>query len=308
MNSPIISVLIPLYNGEKFIAQTIESVLNQTYTDFELIIVDNCSTDRSVAIARNYESDKRVKIFQNNENIGAVRNWNQCMLYASGEYLKFLFADDYFKTNALEEFIKPFESDPSISLVIGPAEYLFDNGSLITYPVKFTGFKKGIEVINETVLGTLDHLGEPSCIMFKKKNLSIGLFNTHLLWLGDVDYCLRICETGNVFRIKEYCIVYRKHQQQETADIMGSGKFFNDERNYYYYNFFIRESGLKEKYPAYYDAIWKSIRFHLYRTSYRQQREYLKIWPVRRSVQIRLYLFCHNIYRAIKRLKKKLMN
>jgi glycosyltransferase involved in cell wall biosynthesis len=307
MKSPAISVLIPLYNGEKFIAQAIESVLSQTYTDFELIIVDNCSTDRSVAIARNYESDKRVKIFQNNENIGAVRNWNQCMLYANGEYLKFLFADDYFKTNALEEFIKPFESDPSISLVIGPAEYLFDNGSVITYPMKFTGFKKGLEVINEMVSANLDHLGEPSCIMIKKKSLNIGLFNTHMLWLGDVDYWLRICETGNVFRIKEYCIVYRRHQQQETADVMGSGKFFNDERNFYYYNFFIRESGLKEKYPAYYHAIWKSIRFHLYRTSYRQQREYLKIWPVRLAVQIKLYLFCHNIYRAIKRVKKNLI-
>ena len=97
MSSPIISVLIPLYNAEKFIAQAIESVLNQTFTDFEIIIVDNYSTDRSITIARNYEYDKRVKIFQNSENIGAVRNWNQCMLYASGEYLKFLFADDYLK-------------------------------------------------------------------------------------------------------------------------------------------------------------------------------------------------------------------
>jgi glycosyltransferase involved in cell wall biosynthesis len=305
MDMPKISVLMPLYNVENFIAQAIESVLNQTYTDFELIIVDNCSTDRSVEIARNYESDKRVKIFENDENIGAVRNWNQCMLYASGEYLKFLFADDYFKTNALEEFIKPFESDPSISLVIGSAEYLLDNGSLITYPVKFTGFKKGIEVINEMVLSNLDHLGEPSCIMIKKKSLNIGLFNTHMLWLGDVDYCLRICETGNVFRIKEYCVVFRRHQQNVTAHVMKSGTFFKEERNYYYYNFFIRTSGLKDMYPEYYKSIRKNIRFHLYRTSYRQQREYLKIWPVRRSVQIRLYLFCHNIYRAIKRLKKK---
>lgn len=304
MNSPIISVLIPLYNGEKFIAQTIESVLNQTYTDFELIIVDNCSTDRSVAIARNYESDKRVKIFQNNENIGPVRNWNQCMLYASGEYLKFLFADDYFKMNALEEFIKPFESDPSISLVIGPREYLLDNGSFDRWPGTFTGFKNGLEVINESVLGTLGFLGEPSFIMFKKKDLNIGLFNPDMLWFGDVDYCLRICKAGNVFGIKEYCVVYRRHQQQETADIMGSGKFFNQERNFIYYNFFTRASGLKENYPAYYHSIWKSIRFHLYGTSYRQQREYLKIWPVRLSVQIGLYLFCHNIYRAIKKLKK----
>ena len=157
MDTPKISVLIPLYNAENFIAQAIESVLNQTFTDFELIIVDNCSTDRSITIARQYESDKRVKIFQNSENIGAVRNWNQCMLYASGEYLKFLFADDYFKENALEEFIKPFESDPSISLVIGPREYLSADGSLNRVPETFTGFKKGIEVINEMVSATLDH-------------------------------------------------------------------------------------------------------------------------------------------------------
>ena len=140
-----------------------------------------------------------------------------------------------------------------------------------------------------------------------KKNLNIGLFNTHMLWLGDIDYPLRICETGNVFRIKEYCVVFRRHQQQITADFMRSGKFFNDERNFHYYNFFIRESGLKERYPAYYHSIWKSIHFNLYRTSYRQQREYLKIWPVTRSVQIRVYLFFHNIYRAIKSVKKKLI-
>jgi len=303
MDTPKISVLIPLYNAENFIAQAIESVLNQTFTDFELIIVDNCSTDRSITIARQYESDKRVKIFQNSENIGAVRNWNQCMLYASGEYLKFLFADDYFKENALEEFIKPFESDPSISLVIGPREYLSADGSLNRVPETFTGFKKGIEVINEMVSATLDHLGEPSFIMIKK-NLNIGLFNTHMLWLGDIDYPLRICETGNVFGIKEYCVVFRRHQQQITADMMKSGAFFNDDRNFHYYNFFIRASGLKEKYPAYYQSIWKNIRFHLYRTSYRQQKEYLKIWPAWLSVRIRLYLFCHNIYRAIKRLKK----
>jgi len=308
MNLPKISVLIPLYNAENFIAQSIESVLNQTFTDFELIIVDNCSTDRSVTIARHYESDKRVKIFQNDENIGAVRNWNQCMLYANGEYLKFLFADDYFKENALEEFIKPFESDPSISLVIGPREYLLDNGSLIRDPATFTGFKKGIEVINEMVLATLGHIGEPSFIMIRKKNLNMGLFNTHMLWLGDIDYCIRICETGNVFGIKEYCVVFRRHQQQVTADVMRSGTFFKEERNYNYYNFFTRPSALKDMYPEYYKSIRKNIRFHLYRTSYRQQREYLKIWPVRRSVQIRLYLFCHNIYRAIKRLKKKLMD
>jgi len=300
---PKISVLIPLYNAENFIAQAIESVLNQTFSDFELIIVDNCSTDRSVTIARHYESDKRVKIFQNNENIGAVRNWNQCMLHASGEYLKFLFADDYFKKNALEEFIKPFESDPSISLVIAPREFLFDDGATKKYPLSFSGFKKGNDVIKDVISVNGNPLGEPTFIMFRKKDINIGLFNFHMLWLADLDYCLRICEVGNAFAIEEHCIVYRRHQQQVTTDVLASGRFFKEERNFYYYNFFIRTAGFQDMYPDYYRSIWKNIHFHLYRTSYREQKEYLKIWPVRKSLQIRFYLFCHNIYRAIKRKK-----
>jgi len=297
---PKISVLIPLYNAENFIAQAIESVLDQTFSDLEIIIVDNCSTDRSITIARHYESDKRVKIFQNSENIGAVRNWNQCMLYASGEYLKFLFADDYFKKNALEEFIKPFEADPSVSLVIAPREFLFDSGDTKKYPLSFSGFKKGSDVIKDVISENGNTIGEPTFIMFKKKDMNIGLFNIHSLWLADLDYCLRICEKGNAFAIKEYCIVYRRHQQQVTTDVMQSGTFFMEERNFYYYNFFIRTSGFQNLYPEYYRSIWRNLRFHLYRTNYRQQKEYLKIWPVWESLQIRIYLFCHNIYRAIK--------
>jgi glycosyltransferase involved in cell wall biosynthesis len=300
---PKISVLIPLYNMENFIAQAIESVLEQTFSDLELIIVDNCSTDRSITIARHYESDKRVKIFQNSENIGAVRNWNQCMLYASGEYLKFLFADDYFKKNALEEFIKPFEADQSVSLVIAPREFLFDNGSMTKYPLSFSGFKKGSDVIKEIFFSD-NILGEPTFIMFRKKDMNIGLFNIHIVWSGDIDYWLRICESGNAFAIKEYCAVYRRHQQQITTDVMKSGGFFMEERNFLYYNFFIRPSAFQNMYPGYYKSIWRSMRSHLYQTSYRKQKEYLKIWPLFELLQLRLYLFIHNIYRTLKRKKK----
>ena len=95
MNSPAISVLIPLYNAEKFIAQAIESVLQQTFTDFEIIIVDNFSTDTSFEIARKYTNDNRVKLFQNPQNIGMVRNWNQCILYATGKYTVGQLAEHY---------------------------------------------------------------------------------------------------------------------------------------------------------------------------------------------------------------------
>jgi len=301
MTSPAISVLIPLYNAENFIAQAIESVLNQTFTNFEIIIVDNCSTDSSFEIASKYTTDSRVKLFRNPENIGMVRNWNQCILHANGEYLKFLFADDYFKENALSELIAPFLKDHSINLVVSPRVYLFDDGSTIEHPIYFKGKKKGNDVIDECISKNLNPLGEPSFIMIRKKDATLGLFNPDMFWLADIDYWLRLSSNGHVYSVEAPCIFYRKHSAQVTESIITKGKFLQEERDFIYYNFFIRKSNKQNQHSSYYKAIWSNIRYNLSRTKYKDQKDYMMIWPVFKGLMYRFYLWLYNIYKTIRR-------
>ena len=94
-SSPKVSILIPVYNREAFIAACVQSALEQTFTDFEIIIVDNASTDTTWKICQQIaEQDKRIRIFRNERNIGPVRNWRRCIEEARGVYGKILWSDD----------------------------------------------------------------------------------------------------------------------------------------------------------------------------------------------------------------------
>ena len=92
---PTVSILIPVFNREEFLPDCIQSALSQKYTDFEIIVVDNASNDRSWEIAKDFAlNDSRVRVFRNDVNVGPVRNWQRCLDEATGEYAKFLFSDD----------------------------------------------------------------------------------------------------------------------------------------------------------------------------------------------------------------------
>ncbi len=115
--NPLVSVAIPVYNREHLISKTIESAINQTYKNIEVIIVDNNSTDNTWRILEKYASiDSRIKIFQNSENIGPVRNWNECFKRATGEYIKILWSDDWMGNDFIEKAVKLFDAETSFIL------------------------------------------------------------------------------------------------------------------------------------------------------------------------------------------------
>ena len=98
-----VSVITPMYNCEKFISETIESVLNQTYTNWEMIIIDDCSTDKSKQIVKQYiERDKRIRLIALNENSGAAVARNKGIEVSSGRFIAFLDGDDLWESNKLE--------------------------------------------------------------------------------------------------------------------------------------------------------------------------------------------------------------
>jgi len=116
--NPTVSILIPVYNRENFISPCIESALSQNFSDFEVVVVDNCSTDGTWEICKLYaDNDSRVRVFRNETNIGPVRNWLRCVEEAQGQYGKLLFSDDLMFPDFLENTL-PYLSDPETAFVV----------------------------------------------------------------------------------------------------------------------------------------------------------------------------------------------
>lgn len=114
---PRVSILIPVFNRKAYIAECILSALNQTFRDFEVVVVDNASKDGTWEICQQFAvNDSRVRVFQNESNIGPVRNWLRCVDEASGKYGKFLFSDDLMLPQFLE-CVLPYIEKPDVGFV-----------------------------------------------------------------------------------------------------------------------------------------------------------------------------------------------
>ena len=110
INEPLVSIITPLYNSEKFIAETIESVLNQTYKNWEMIIVNDCSKDNGPNIVQEYiKKDNRIKLFNNEVNQGVSFTRNKAINLAKGKYIAFLDSDDIWKEEKLEKQVNLME-------------------------------------------------------------------------------------------------------------------------------------------------------------------------------------------------------
>jgi glycosyltransferase involved in cell wall biosynthesis len=131
-NRPRVSIGMPLYNREKYVAASIEAHLHQTYSDFELIITDNASTDRGPEICKAYAAkDSRVKYFLNPVNLGATGNFRRCFELSTGEFFRWTPSDDLVSPNLLERAVQILDSDPSV-FVAYPRTKLIDADGNIT--------------------------------------------------------------------------------------------------------------------------------------------------------------------------------
>ena len=117
ISSPIVTIGLPVYNSERYLEQSLQSLLTQTYPDFLLIISDNASTDGTTAICRKYaDADSRIKYFHNETNIGNPRNFNRVAELTTTKYLKWSTADDFWKPNFLALALEVMERDSTIAL------------------------------------------------------------------------------------------------------------------------------------------------------------------------------------------------
>jgi glycosyltransferase involved in cell wall biosynthesis len=240
---PLVSVCMPAYNAERWIGEAIESVLGQTYGEFELVISDNASTDETAGIARSYR-DSRIRIESVGSRIGLVSNHNRPVMLSTGGFVKFLHADDKLLPTCLEEMVALALEDPRIGLVFAPREVLLeDPGSETdadwgrTYArlherfTELAPINEGRVLFRQMLAAGIDTnwIGEPSAVLASRACLErVGLFSQYLHQIADLELWLRIVLSHRVGYISRPLCVYRHHSQSVTASNARVGRDWLD--------------------------------------------------------------------------------
>ena len=219
MSTPAISVLIPCYNQARYLAQTLESVLAQKNVSFEVIISDDASTDDTAIIAERFASaDPRVRFQRHQKNLGMASNWNWCLDQARGEFIKYVFGDDYLTApDSLEQLLAPLLADPLVTL--STSARLIVNAD--TKPVATTqGFPgtcrlSGKEVITHCLLENRNLIGEPSAVLFRRS--TARPFDGSFRQLIDVELWYHLLTVGDFYYIDKPLCAFRRHELQQTA-------------------------------------------------------------------------------------------
>lgn len=128
----MVSIGVPVFNGERYLRDALDSILAQTYSNFEVIISDNASTDRTQEICRDYEfQDSRIHYYRNEKNLGAARNFNRVFQLSSGEYFKWAAHDDLIAPDFLMECVKALNRDPSVVLCYPRVKIIDESGKIL---------------------------------------------------------------------------------------------------------------------------------------------------------------------------------
>ena len=218
MRAPKVSILVPVFNGEAFLAETIESILAQDFGDCEILFSDDGSTDGSPAlIARHATRDARIRWWRNPRNLGLAKNFNHCLREARGEYIKFVLQDDkLLQPTVVSRMVAELENDPLVSLV-GTASYVVDSKSrwLHTRDYFPEGVWDGAQVAKDCLEQNGNLIGEPSLVMFRREQAQRG-FDENYKQIVDQEMWFYLLGQGKFAYIAEPLCAFRKHPRQQT--------------------------------------------------------------------------------------------
>jgi len=201
-----ISIIMPVYNAEKFVSFAIKSVLNQTYGDFEFIIIDDCSTDESYKIIKEFaSSDNRIRIIRNNENIKIVKSLNIGLKAAKGEFVARIDADDIWFEDKLEIQLGVFEKNKDLFL-LGTTKIQIDgNGKILKSNERHI---YSYEEIQKNILKY--NLFCHSSVMYKRDLVNrVGYYNEKYKNSEDYDYWIRIIKNHKSMILQQALVYYR---------------------------------------------------------------------------------------------------
>jgi glycosyltransferase involved in cell wall biosynthesis len=209
---PLVSILMTAYNREKYIAEAIESVIASTYQNWELIVVDDCSKDKTVEIAKSFEAkDNRIKVYINEKNLGDYPNRNKAASYAKGEYLKYVDADDLIYPHGLEILIYHMEKFPNAGY--GICSLPQDDDRI--YPFELTPHEAYYR--HYFTKKWIFHKAPLSSIINKISFFEIGGF-TGKQYLGDFEMWNLLSSKFNIALLPGDAVWHRTHDEQQNTN------------------------------------------------------------------------------------------
>ncbi|MBX9951630.1 MAG: glycosyltransferase [Candidatus Obscuribacterales bacterium] len=214
-----VSILLPIFNGERYLQQCIDSALSQSFEDIELIIVDDGSSDSSEAIVHRYgQQDKRIKFFRNHDNLGLFAAYNRCLENAQGEFIKPFAQDDLLSKNAVERMREVLSQDPTVSLVASACQIVDSHGQVVQTRNRFPNGRRvaGKDVVRYSLLSLSNWVGEPSTVMFRRKDCGRG-FNNEYFHAGDLEMWLRLVDNGDLVLLDDSLVQFRMHDKSATS-------------------------------------------------------------------------------------------
>ena len=220
-SQPLVSVITPVYNSEKYLIDCIESVLSQTYDNWEYVIVNNCSTDNSPEIAKSYaEKDRRIRILHNTKFLEMIKNWNHAVNQISpqSKYCKIVHADDWLFPDCIERMVNIAELQPSIGLV---GSYVLKgdcvSGSGLPYP---SSIVPGDKICRLTLLRKLYVFGSPTSLLLRSKLIKRqNDFYNENFFHADKEVCFKILQNSDFGFVHQVLSFTRLHENSQTETV-----------------------------------------------------------------------------------------
>lgn len=203
---PLVSVCIPTYNGGVLLRAAVDSVLAQTWADFELIVIDDCSNDGSMDYLQDIR-DARLRCIRNERNLGPEGNWNRCLAEARGSLFKLLPHDDLLAPECLAQQVSVLQADETqrIALVFSARQVIGPDGKVLTrrgLSGQLGGRKSAQALMRECLYRGTNVIGEPGAVLLRKSLADrIGAFDGRNAYLIDLDYWFRLLAHGDGY----YC-------------------------------------------------------------------------------------------------------
>ena len=237
---PAVSVCIPTYNGAPWLREAVESALSQDFSDLEVVVCDDASSDDTVEVARQF-GDPRVRVIANRDRVGMARNWNRSVLASSGAHIKFLMQDDRLAPGCVRRMLEVFGESPGIGMVFCARELALDepdDPASVLFARRFGEVHSRLgplALVNEgrTLFDAMrrdrfrdNMIGEPTAVMVSREALvELGLFNVQLHQLTDLEMWLRIASSYRVGFIAEPLATFRVHARSASTrnERTGSG-------------------------------------------------------------------------------------
>ena len=207
-NDPLISVIMPSYNQGKFIEESIQSVLNQSYLNYEFIIIDGNSTDGTTGIIQKYDS--KLTFWCSEKDNGQTDALIKGFKRAKGQIFYWLCSDDIVLPGVFEEVANCFKKNPNLDFVYGDTIYI--------YPDNSRNYKPRIKYHYKTMLWGFNIIAQPSCFFSKQIYIKSGGLNPKLNYAMDYDLFLRFGEKPKYLQIKKPMSLYRIHPTSKTVN------------------------------------------------------------------------------------------